>query len=99
LRKKYGRKKLGKGAAKNSQTSFLEDKHKDYHKLRGRVSANKFCFYYFPSDNKKLKTNVKRTGKYINIEKTPPIHPRKNPVAKITCPSLIDHLKLQKEVF
>jgi hypothetical protein len=46
-----------------------------------------------------LKTNVKRTGKYINREKTPPIHPHKNPVAKITCPSLIDHLKLQKEVF
>jgi hypothetical protein len=38
-----------------------------------------------------------RTGKYINREKTPPIHPHKNLVAKITCPSLIDHLKLQKK--
>jgi hypothetical protein len=52
LRKKKGRKKKGKGAAKNSQASLLEDQHKDYQKLRNRVSADKFCIYNIPSDNK-----------------------------------------------
>jgi len=38
------------------------------------------------------------TGKHFNRGKTPPIHPHKNPVEKIACPSLINHLKIIENV-
>jgi hypothetical protein len=50
------------------------------------------------SDNEKLKTNEKITGKYLTKKETPPTHPHRNPVKK-ACPLLIDHLKITENVF
>jgi hypothetical protein len=53
LRKKRGGKNQAKEQLKNSLTELFRRKHKDHQKLRGRVSADKFCSITFLSDNKK----------------------------------------------
>jgi hypothetical protein len=74
-------KKLAKEQLRISELSFCR-KHKDHQKPRGRVSADKFYLYYFPSDNKKTKTRIMITGKRFYRGITPPLSPHRNLVKK-----------------